>query len=118
MTKSRLYAESKANDLQAMYAAKTTYFNKRSNCIEFVYKYNWDERLKASNPSLNDFAIKCVGINANGVAFRGSPLDSGKNEGCFFFQYSDERVVKQIMDNPALLYDADFMKSREVILAI
>ena len=118
MTKSRLYAESKANDLQAMYDAKKTYFNKRSNCIEFVYKYDWDERLKANNPSLHDFAIKCFGINANGVAFRGRPLDGGKNEGYFFFQYSDERVVKQIMADPSLLYDTEFMKSKEVILAI
>ena len=67
-----------------------------------------------------DFIAFCAkfGIYPNGVAFRGRPLDGGKNEGYFFFQYSDERVVKQIMADPSLLYDTEFMKSKEVILAI
>jgi hypothetical protein len=107
MTKSKLYQDSKATGLAALYAAKTTRFNKRTNCIEYIYRY-----------FSGRYAVKCVGINALGIAFRGACLTDGKHEGYFYFQHSDERVVKQVMTNPDLLYNSDFMTDREVILSL
>ena len=107
MTKSRLYAELQANELQALFNARSTRFNKRTNCIEYIYRY-----------VTGKYVVKCVGINANGVPFSGTCLTDGKNEGYFFFQHSDERIVKNVMQNPGLVYDPEFLAQRDVILAL
>ena len=118
MTKSKFFANSKANELEAMYAAKSIYFNKRSNCIEYIYAYNWDAETKSRNPRLQDYAIRCIGINANGIAFRGTVVEGGKYDGYFYFQYSSERIAAEVILNPSLLYDPSYMRKPEVIQAL
>lgn len=118
MTKSKFFANSKANDLKAMYVAKSIYFNKRSNCIEYVFAYNWDAETKARNPRLPDYAIRCIGINANGIAFKGAVVEGGKYDGYFYFQYSNEQIAAEVISNPSLLYDPSYMCKSEVVQAL
>lgn len=92
MTKSKLFKSSA--DLATMYINKAVYFNKRSNLIEYVCRY-----------SSGKYAVKCYGINAAGVAFSGSVLDSGKYTGFFWFQVGpDAAQVQGYINNPETLY--------------
>lgn len=96
MKTSKIFREKSLEELHASHFYKLRKTS-QNTMIEYVVRYDYSGR----------FAVRCAGINANGVPFVGGALENGR----YFFQVDTCDTFKQAQENPDVLY-------RDIMLAL
>ncbi len=89
MKTSKIFREKSLEELHASHFYKLRKTS-QNTMIEYVVRYDYNGR----------FAVRCAGVNANGVPFVGS----AQNDGRYFFQVDTCDTFEQAQEHPEELY--------------